>query len=417
MAQDGDPMAFNFYEAEREIYGKTMRDHLRFSVCYWHSFNWLGNDVFGDGAFHRPWLTGENDHQDALHKLDAAFDFFERLGASFFCFHDVDIAARANSVKELTENIKKISEPLAKKMLDTDIKLLWGTANLFSHPRYMAGAATNPNPEIFKCAAAQVHCMLETTHQLNGENYVLWGGREGYDTLLNTDIKQELEQLARFLSLVVEHKHKIGFKGTLLIEPKPHEPTKHQYDRDVATVVAFLERYDLQEEIKLNIEANHATMAGSSFEHEVANAFALDAFGSIDINRGDPQNGWDTDQFHNDPKEIALVMRHILLNGGMKNGLLIELASCLMNSVDPFIAHIGGIDNLARGLINGVKLIEEKVFNDFLEKRYQDWFSEEGQRILSGELSLEELSKFAQDPEPTSGKQEFLENYVNRIIG
>ena len=419
-ASNKDPMAFNFYEAEREIYGKTMRDHLRFSVCYWHSFNWLGNDVFGDGAFPRPWLTGENNNQNALHKLDAAFDFFERLGASFFCFHDVDMAAHGNSVKELTENVKKISEPLAKKMSDTDIKLLWGTANLFSHPRYMAGAATNPDPEIFKCAAAQVHCMLDITHQLDGENYVLWGGREGYDTLLNTDIKQELEQLARFLSLVVEHKHKIGFKGTLLIEPKPHEPTKHQYDRDVATVVAFLERYDLQNEIKLNIEANHATMAGSSFEHEVANAFALDAFGSIDINRGDPQNGWDTDQFHNDPKEIALVMRHILLNGGMKNGGFNFDAKLRRRSIDAedlFIAHIGGIDNLARGLINGVKLIEEKVLNDFLKKRYQDWSNEEGQMILSGELSLEQLSNLAQDPEPKSGKQEFLENYINRIIG
>jgi|TARA_B110000438_G_scaffold128725_1_gene125026 xylose isomerase len=417
--QNKDALAYSYYEADREIYGHTMRDHLRFAVCYWHSFNWSGNDVFGEGALPRPWLNKKNNYQDALNKLDAAFDFFERLGAPFFCFHDVDAAAHANTIKELTENVKKIAEPMGIKMIDTGVKLLWGTANLFSHPRYMAGAATNPDPEIFKCAAAQVLCMLETTHQLDGENYVLWGGREGYDSLLNTNIKQELDQLARFLTLVVEHKHKIGFKGTLLIEPKPHEPTKHQYDRDVATVVAFLERYNLQDEIKLNIEANHATMAGSSFEHEVANAFALNAFGSIDINRGDPQNGWDTDQFHNDPKEMALVMRHILMNGGMKNGGFNFDAKLRRQSIDTedlFIAHIGGIDNLARGLINGIKLIEEKILDGFLEKRYQNWFNEEGQRILSGKLSLEHLSRLAQDPKPRSGKQEFLENYLNRTI-
>lgn len=417
--QNKDALAFSHYEADREIYGQTMRDHLRFAVCYWHSFNWTGNDVFGEGALPRPWLNKKNNHQDALDKLDAAFDFFERLGAPFFCFHDIDAAADANNIKELTENVKKIAEPMGIKMTDTGVKLLWGTANLFSHPRYMAGAATNPDPEIFKCAAAQVHCMLETTHQLDGENYVLWGGREGYDSLLNTDIKKELDQLARFLTLVVEHKHKIGFKGTILIEPKPHEPTKHQYDRDVATVVSFLERYNLEDEIKLNIEANHATMAGSSFEHEVANAFALNAFGSIDINRGDPQNGWDTDQFHNDPKEMALVMRHILMNGGMKSGGFNFDAKLRRQSIDVedlFIAHIGGIDNLARGLKNGIKLIEDKVLAGFTKERYQGWFNEEGKKILSGELSLEQLSNLAKDPKPQSGKQEFLENYLNRAI-
>jgi len=303
-------------------------------------------------------------------------------------------------------------------MEDTNIKLLWGTANLFSHPRYMAGAATNPDPEVFKCAAAQVKCMLETTHQLGGENYVLWGGREGYDSLLNTDIKQELEQYARFLNLVIEHKTKIGFKGQILIEPKPHEPTKHQYDRDVATVVAFLEKYDLQNDIKLNIEANHATMAGSSFEHEVANALALNAFGSIDINRGDPQNAWDTDQFNNDYKEMALVMKHILLDGGFTKGGFnfdAKLRRQSINVEDLFIGHIGGIDVLARALTIAIKMIEDKFLENFKKERYKKWQQKEGQEILSGKLTLEDLAKGATNPNPKSGNQELLEKYINDI--
>lgn len=413
-----EPLAFNWYDAKKKVYGKTMEEHLRFAVCYWHSFNWPGNDIFGEGALPRPWLIKQHSHDNALEKLNAAFEFFTRLGAPYFCFHDVDIAAHGDTVKTLTENVKKISEPIARKMEDTNIKLLWGTANLFSHPRYMAGAATNPDPEVFKCAAAQVKCMLETTHQLGGENYVLWGGREGYDSLLNTDIKQELEQYARFLNLVIEHKTKIGFKGQILIEPKPHEPTKHQYDRDVATVVAFLEKYDLQNDIKLNIEANHATMAGSSFEHEVANALALNAFGSIDINRGDPQNAWDTDQFNNDYKEMALVMNHIILDGGFTKGGFnfdAKLRRQSINVEDLFIGHIGGIDVLARALTIAIKMIEDKFLENFKKERYKKWQQKEGQEILSGKLTLEDLAKGATNPNPKSGNQELLEKYINDI--
>ncbi len=413
-----EPLAFNWYDAKKKVYGKTMEEHLRFAVCYWHSFNWPGNDIFGEGALPRPWLIKQHSHDNALEKLNAAFEFFTRLGAPYFCFHDVDIAAHGDTVKTLTENVKKISEPIARKMENTNIKLLWGTANLFSHPRYMAGAATNPDPEVFKCAAAQVKCMLETTHQLGGENYVLWGGREGYDSLLNTDIKRELEQYARFLNLVIEHKTKIGFKGQILIEPKPHEPAKHQYDRDVATVVAFLEKYDLQNDIKLNIEANHATMAGSSFEHEVANALALNAFGSIDINRGDPQNAWDTDQFNNDYKEMALVMKHILLDGGFKKGGFNFDAKLRRQSIDVedlFIGHIGGIDVLARALIIAIKMIEDEFLENFKKERYKKWQQKEGQEILAGKLTLEDLAKGVTNPNPKSGNQELLEKYINDI--
>lgn len=414
-----NPLAYKWYEADKVVLGKTMAEHLRWAVCYWHSFDWPGSDIFGDGALPRPWLQRPQDHDAALMKLDGAFDFFSRLGAPFFCFHDVDAAAEAETVRELTDNVKRIAEPMAQKMEETGVRLLWGTANLFSHPRYMAGAATNPDPEVFKCAAAQVRTMLETTQQLGGANYVLWGGREGYDSLLNTDLGQEMEQFARFLSLVVEHKHKIGFAGPLLIEPKPHEPMKHQYDRDAATVVAFLERYDLMADVKLNIEANHATLAGNSFEHEVANAIALGAFGSIDLNRGDPQNGWDTDQFHNDPKELALVIRHILKAGGFLTGGFNFDAKLRRQSIDPedlYIAHIGGVDTLARGLVHAAELIEDGVLDDAVSERYAGWDAPDGQAILAGQRSLAELADAAGDPAPRSGKQEQLENHINAVV-
>lgn len=414
-----DPMAFRWYDANRVIHGKTMAEHLRWAICYWHSFAWPGGDIFGEGVLPRPWLQGPQDHTAALAKLDAAFDFFERIGAPFFCFHDVDAAAHGETVQELTENVKRISEPMAQKMEATGTQLLWGTANLFSHPRYMAGAATNPDPEVFKCAAAQVRCMLETTHQLGGANYVLWGGREGYDTLLNTDMKQEMEQFARFLTLVVEHKHKIGFEGAILIEPKPHEPMKHQYDRDAATVIALLQKFDLVGEVKLNIETNHATLAGSSFEHEVANAIAFEALGSIDINRGDPQNGWDTDQFHNDPKEMALVMRHILKDGGWTTGGFNFDAKLRRQSIAPedlFVAHIGGVDVLARALVAAAEMIDDAALDNTIERRYAGWQSEKGKSILAGKTTLVDLAESASDPQPVSGGQERLENYINMIV-
>ena len=417
-SENRDPLSFNWYEEDKVILGKSMKDHLRIAICYWHSFNWGGNDVFGETTFKRPWLLNPTSHKEALKKLDSAFDFFNKIGAPYFCFHDVDMAARGETVKELSENLKKMIDPLSLKMEENDTQLLWGTANLFSHPRYMAGAATNPDPEVFKCAAFQVKNMLEATHQLKGKNYVLWGGREGYDTLLNTDIKKELSQYARFLSLIVEHKEKIGFKGQLLIEPKPHEPTKHQYDRDAATVIAFLEKYNLRDHIKLNIEANHATLAGSSFEHEVANAFAFNAFGSIDINRGDPQNGWDTDQFNNDCKEMTMIIKNIIMNGGFKNGGFNFDAKLRRQSIDTedlFTAHIGGIDILAKALINAATMIKDDYLESFKKSRYQDWNKEEAQKILAGEISLDDMSKNIIEPKPKSGKQELLEKYLSNI--
>ena len=266
------------------------------AVCYWHTFCWNGFDVFGQGTFDRPWHRGALDRKAAEHKLDEAFEFFTRLGLPYFCFHDVDVMAQATTIREHVENFAHITDRIGEKMAKTGVKLLWGTANLFSHPRYMAGASTNPDPDVFRFAATQVRHCIEATHRLGGENYVLWGGREGYDTLLNTDLKREKQQFGRFLQMVADHKHRIGFKGTLLIEPKPHEPTKHQYDFDVETVYGFLVRNGLEKEVKVNIEANHATLAGHSFEHEIATAIELGIFGSIDMNRGDPQNGWDTEE-------------------------------------------------------------------------------------------------------------------------
>jgi len=311
--KDSDnPLAFKYYDANKKIMGKTMEEHLRVAVCYWHSFCWNGADVFGGDTFGRPWLGGVNDQAAADAKLDAAFDFFAKLGQPFFCFHDTDVMAAAETPKEHVENFAVIVDKIEAKMDSAKTKLLWGTANMFSHPRYMAGASTNPNPDVVAFAALQVKQCLEATHRLGGAGYVLWGGREGYDTILNTSVGREMDQLGRFLNMVVEHKHKIGFKGDIWIEPKPHEPTKHQYDRDVATVYGFLKTYGLENEVGVNIEPNHATLAGHNFEHEVEMANAFGIFGSIDFNRGDPQNGWDTDQFPNDLRENTMALYYIL---------------------------------------------------------------------------------------------------------
>ncbi len=304
-----DPLAYAVYQPDRLVQGKRMADHLRIAVCLWHSFNWPGSDVFGVGTFDRPWLAAGADPEKAAQaKLDAAFEFIEKLGVPFFAFHDRDVAAEGSTYAETRANLDASVGRIEQHMARTGARLLWGTANLFGHPRYAAGAATNPDPEVFAYAAAQVKTMLDVTHRLGGANYVLWGGREGYETLLNTDLKKEEDQLARFLALVAEYKERIGFKGTLLIEPKPQEPTKHQYDYDAATVVGFLQRHGLAGQYRLNLEANHATLAGHSFQHEVATAIALGAFGSIDANRGDYQNGWDTDQFPNSVDELALAL-------------------------------------------------------------------------------------------------------------
>ena len=421
--QSDNMLAFRYYDAERVVLGRKMKDHLRLAVCYWHSFNWPGQDIFGAGTFERPWKPQQLCTQELAElKLDNAFDFLERLGVPYFCFHDVDAMAIAETPSEHKRNLDAIADKMAHRMQQSGVGLLWGTANLFSHPRYAAGAATSPDPEIFARAAFQVREMLETTHRLGGANYVLWGGREGYDTILNTDLKQELDQLGRFISNVVEHKHKIGFEGTILIEPKPHEPSKHQYDRDVGTVYGFLERYGLTSEVKVNIEANHATLAGNSFEHEIANAVALGIFGSIDINRGDPQNSWDTDQFPNDVAGLTLAMLYILKGGGMQNGGFNFDAKLRRQSVDPvdlYYAHIGGIDVLAKALLNAAAIIEDGRLQQFIDQRYSGWNSEFGQQALA-KLSLEQLADRAlqqnSDARPPSGRQEYLENLINRFV-
>jgi xylose isomerase len=418
-----EPLAFRDYDKDRIVLGKPMAEHLRFAACYWHTFGWNGFDPFGyDGTFRRPWHAPGDPMAQARAKADAAFEFFTRLGVPYFTFHDRDIAPEAATPRATKHQLDTMLELVQGLMTRTGIKLLWGTANLFSHRRYLAGAATNPDPEIFAFAAAQVKEALDATHRLGGENYVLWGGREGYETLLNTDLAQELDQLARFLTMVVDHKHKIGFPGALLIEPKPREPTKHQYDFDTATVYGFLRRYGLDREIKVNIEANHATLAGKSFEHEIATALALGIFGSIDLNRGDPQLGWDTDQFPNNVPELAVALYHIVRGGGFTTGGLNFDAKVRRQSidlVDLFHGHIGAMDVAARALLAAERMIQDGRLARAVEDRYAGWRAPLGHGILVGASSLEALSSHVldrdTDPEPVSGRQEYLENLVNRF--
>ncbi|MGH1350133.1 MAG: xylose isomerase [Methyloligellaceae bacterium] len=418
-----DPFTYKYYDRFKTVLGKSMEDHLRVAVCYWHSFCWDGSDVFGGSTFKRPWFEKASEQENADSKLDAAFEFFQKLGVPYFCFHDVDIMPPAQTAREHADNFAAMIDKVEGKMSETGIRLLWGTANVFGHPRYLAGAATNPDPDVFSYAAMQVRDALGATHRLNGENYVLWGGREGYETLLNTRQGQELDQLGRFLNMVVEHKYKIGYEGTILIEPKPHEPTKHQYDRDVATVFGFLKRYGLESEVCVNIEANHATLAGHSFEHEISLAGELGIFGSIDINRGDPQNGWDTDQFSNDTREVTLAIYYILKNGGFSTGgfnIDAKVRRQSMNAEDLFYGHIGTIDVMARSLLNAVALIEEGTLSQFTEDRYKGWKDGTGAKIMNNDLSLDELADHVItndiNPEPVSGRQEFLENHVSNFI-
>ncbi len=421
--ESANPLAYRYYDKNRVVMGKTMEAHLRFAVCYWHSFCWDGFDVFGKGTFNRPWHGGPLDQAAADHKLEEAFDFFVKLGLPYYCFHDVDVMAEAHSIAEHVSNFAAIVDKMEGKQAETGIKPLWGTANLFSHPRYMAGAATNPDPDVFRFAATQVRHCLEATHRLGGENYVLWGGREGYDTILNTSLAQEKAQLGRFLQMVVEHKHKIGFTGTILIEPKPHEPTKHQYDFDVETIYGFLLKHGLEKEVKVNIEANHATLSGHSFEHEIASATALGIFGSIDMNRGDPQNGWDTDQFPNDVREITMAMYYILQDGGFKTGgnnFDSKVRRQSIDAIDLFHGHIGAVDVIARGLINAAALIERGEIAGFVRDRYAGWQGADAQAILDGAASLESVSDAALaagvSPKPKSGRQEWLENLISYAV-
>ncbi len=416
-------LAYRFYDPERVVLGKRMQEQLRPAVCYWHSFCWPGSDVFGEGTFARPWLQSGDPLTLAERKLEVAFEFFEKLGVPYFTFHDRDLAPEGATLAESQAHLGHMLDRAELELERTGVKPLWGTANLFSHPRYAAGAATNPNPEVFAYAAAQVRDALEATHRLGGANYVLWGGREGYDTLLNTDLRRESEQLGRFMQLVVEHKHRIGFAGTILIEPKPMEPTKHQYDFDAAAVYAFLQKNGLEREIKLNIEVNHATLAGHSFVHELTFAFAHEIFGSVDINRGDPQLGWDTDQFPHSAEDAMLALYVILRGGGFTTGGCNFDAKLRRQSLDPadlFYAHIGGIDTLARGLLGAARMLEGGELEAFVTARYAGWDSGLGQAILKGERSLTELAQHVADkklePAPVSGRQEWLENLVNRYL-
>ena len=421
---DGGRLAYRVYDPDRLVAGKRMEDHLRIAVCYWHSFNWPGSDIFGSGTFERPWLdVGVDPMHAAFAKQDAAFEFFAKLGTPFYCFHDVDMAPAGDTLKQSRVNLDILVERAAGKMAESGVKLLWGTANLFSHPRYAAGAATNPNPEVFAHAAAQVRDAMDATHRLGGANYVLWGGREGYETLLNTKLRQEGDQLARFLEMVVEYKQKIGFEGLLLIEPKPQEPTKHQYDYDSASVHGFLERYGLQGEFKVNIEGNHATLGGHSFHHEVAWAVEHGIFGSVDANRGDAQNGWDTDQFPNSVEELSLVLLEILRGGGFTSGGFnfdTKLRRQSLDRTDLFHGHIGGIDTLAQALLVAEALVADGELDRRRNDRYAGWQQPLGQSILSKGVDLETLAEMATsrdlDPKPVSGRQELLENTVNRVL-
>ena len=416
-----DPLTFRYYQADELVLGKRMEDHLRFAVCYWHSFVWPGTDPFGGQTFERPWFGDTLDN--AKLKADVAFEMFAALGVPYFCFHDQDIRPEGDSFAQNTANLEAMVDYLEQKMDATGVKLLWGTANLFSHRRYMAGAATNPDPDIFAFAAATVKTCIDATHRLGGENYVLWGGREGYETLLNTNLAHELDQLGRFLNMVVEYKHKIGFQGTILIEPKPQEPTKHQYDYDVATVYGFLKRYGLENEVRVNVEQGHAILAGHSFEHELALASALGIFGSIDMNRNDYQSGWDTDQFPNNVPEMALAYYHVLKAGGFTSGGTNFDARLRRQSIDPddlLIAHIGGMDCCARGLKAAAKMVEDGALSVPLKERYSGWSDQQAKQMLAGSMGLDDIEAYVLqneiNPRPHSGAQEKLENIVNRYV-
>ncbi|MEA3511496.1 MAG: xylose isomerase [Actinomycetota bacterium] len=417
-------LAYRFYDPDRVVLGKRMEDQLRIAVAYWHSFAWPGSDVFGSGTFDRPWAEADRDPMEAAkQKADAAFEFFAKLGTPFFCFHDADLAPAGETFAESKRNLEEMVDYAAGHMETTGVKLLWGTANLFSHPRYAAGAATNPDPEVFAYAAAQIKNAIDATQRLGGANYVLWGGREGYETLLNTMMRQESEQLARFLHMVVDYKHSIGFEGMLMIEPKPQEPTKHQYDYDCSTVHGFLERYDLLGEVFVNIEGNHATLAGHSFHHEVAYAVDNGIFGSIDANRGDPQNGWDTDQFPNSVEEVSLALFEILRTGGFTTGGFnfdSKLRRQSMSRDDLFHGHVGGIDTLARSLLVAAEMIEDGGLEQARTARYAGWSTGIGTEIMDGTVNLSTLEQRVAageiDPAPVSGRQEQLENIVNRLI-
>lgn len=416
-----NPLAFRHYDPDEIVMGKRLEDHLRFAAAYWHSFAWPGGDPFGGQTFERPWF-GEGMDKARL-KADVAFEMFTTLGVPYYCFHDADVRPDMGNFADNTRALNDIVDVFAKKQEETGMKLLWGTANLFSHRRFMSGASTNPDPDVFAFSAATIKTCMDATMRLGGENYVLWGGREGYETLLNTRLGQEDAQMGRMLNLVVEYKHKIGFKGEILVEPKPQEPSKHQYDYDTATVYGFLKRHGLENEVKMNLEQGHAILAGHSFEHEIATATSLGILGSIDMNRNDYQSGWDTDQFPNNVPEVALAYYHILRDGGLKTGgtnFDAKLRRQSLDAEDLLIGHIGGMDICARGLKAAAAMIEDGSYDAHVDARYAGWQGEEALKMLNGDYSLEEIAGYVEkagvNPEPRSGKQELLENIVNRFV-
>ncbi|WP_170356974.1 xylose isomerase [Ruegeria arenilitoris] len=415
-----NPLAFRHYDPDEVVLGKRMEDHLRFAVAWWHSFAWEGGDPFGGPTLVRPWHP-QDDMGRARMKADVAFEMFEILGQPYFCWHDADIRPEQGSFAENLRTLEEITDYIGEKMQASGTKLLWGTANMFSHRRWMGGASTNPDPDVFAFAAATVKSCMDATHKLGGENYVLWGGREGYETLLNTDLGLELDHMGRFLNMVVDYKHKIGFKGTILVEPKPQEPSKHQYDYDAATCIGFLRKYGLEDEVKLNLEQGHAILAGHSFEHEIAVAAAEGMLGSIDMNRNDYQSGWDTDQFPNNVPEVALAYYYILKAGGFSTGGTNFDAKIRRQSIDPedlVAAHVGGMDVCARGLKAAAAMIEDGGLDAALTDRYSGWGSPEAQSMLASSLDEIAARVLAEgiNPEPRSGRQERLENYVNRFV-
>ena len=418
-APSAEGLSFHHYDSSEVVGGKSMQDHLRFAVCYWHNFVCDGSDPFGGQTFDRPWFPSDTIEM-AKRKADDAFEMFRILGVPFWCFHDHDIRPEGATLRESHDRLNEMADYVGEKMENGGPKLLWGTANMFSNRRYMSGAATNPDPDVFAYCASTVKSCIDVTHRLGGENYVLWGGREGYETLLNTNLEREQKQAGRFLQMVVEYKHKIGFKGAILIEPKPQEPMKHQYDYDVSTVYGFLKRFELEDEVQVNIEQGHAILAGHSFEHELAMARALGLFGSIDMNRNDYQSGWDTDQFPNNTPEAALAYYEVLKAGGFTRGGTNFDAKLRRQSLDPIdliASHVGGMDICARGFKAAHTMLAEGSLEDRRDARYARW---NGADHLATSKTLEDVAGFAEihklDPQPTSGQQEILENIVNRYV-
>ncbi|MFW6270233.1 MAG: xylose isomerase [Bacillota bacterium] len=417
-----NPLAYKYYNPEEVVGDKTMEEHLRFAVAYWHTFTADGSDPFGVGTMQRPWNSIKDPLEKAKIRAKAAFEFMDKLGVPYFCFHDVDVAPAGDTLAEFFDNLDEIVDLLEELMDETGIKLLWGTSNLFTHPRFMHGAATSPNADVFAYSAAKVKKAMEVTNRLNGENYVFWGGREGYETLLNTNMGLELDNVARFFEMAVDYAEKIGFKGQFLIEPKPKEPTKHQYDFDVAGVLSFLQKYDLKDYFKINIEGNHATLAGHTFQHELRLARINDALGSVDANQGDMLLGWDTDQYPSNIYKTTLAMYEILKNGGLGSGGLNFDAKVRRPSFEPvdlFYGHILGMDSFARGLKVAHKLLEDGKIEEFIAKRYESYQKGIGKDIVENKVGFEELEEYAlnnDDIKNSSGRQEKLEAILNQYV-